>query len=752
MQDNKSQGLTAVKAVVRFMWHIVGGWEDLVGLGLLFAMLTVAVGNVQGADWISPQPSLITVLVLAMLLALIMVRSRLDLGTTVLIAVLTGIIVTVWQATNVVTVPETSSPLQHLNEAFSSLWQSIGTSAPNQGTIYFALFLTVMSWVLGYVLAWLLLRRRSVWPAVFLGFIVLLVNLDYLSKSSYGYFYLYLLCAVLFVGFVSFIKQQSVLRLSHNNIPGRVVLWFGVGVVILGVVLVGVIWAAPEINANQLQTLTDSKVRLTKTLDNLKINFFAPVKAKGAIIKSTDQGTLYFSTPPDLSTDVQFNVVATQAPSYWRVRRYDIYNSFGWSISPYTDSILGSGIALKASGSAAAPAVQTYAVIDKLKTDIVLVAGRFLSSNSPVLVHTANWGSAGADPNDVITSVTEPRIYKPDESYSVTVNVSTPSVAQLSGAGGQYPQSISAQYLQLPSNLPQNVRRISQNIVRGAPTPYNKVIAVRNYLQQFNYDVGGSSPSQGADEVESFLTVQKSGNCTNFATAAVVLLRSAGVPARLCTGYIPHLWNKDSGTFIVEARDYHAWPEVYFPGYGWVEFEVTPNSTPSITSSTDNAQNGSGSNSSSDNTFAIGGPSSDQPQPSESPAVLPAANSGLSFSPVIWVAIILGMLLIVWILISSWYSKKFGRKDYAVETWGKLCYFSSWLRLSPRPQQTAEEYGNYLTQVFPEQKQSINRLTQAFVNTRFSAHKDLAETEKELIRRSWRSMFWAIVRRRVTRV
>ena len=76
--------------------------------------------------------------------------------------------------------------------------------------------------------------------------------------------------------------------------------------------------------------------------------------------------------------------------------------------------------------------------------------------------------------------------------------------------------------------------------------------------------------------MEDFLLVQKSGNCTNFATAAVVLLRSAGVPARFCTGYIPHYVDKTANTFVVLAKDYHAWPEVYFPGYGWIEFEVTP--------------------------------------------------------------------------------------------------------------------------------------------------------------------------------
>jgi transglutaminase-like putative cysteine protease len=78
------------------------------------------------------------------------------------------------------------------------------------------------------------------------------------------------------------------------------------------------------------------------------------------------------------------------------------------------------------------------------------------------------------------------------------------------------------------------------------------------------------------------------------------MLRSIGIPARLATGYIPRTWDKKNGEFIVQARDYHAWPEVYFPSYGWVEFEVTPGLATQIDTADAGIENSSNSSGNSD--------------------------------------------------------------------------------------------------------------------------------------------------------
>jgi transglutaminase-like putative cysteine protease len=108
-----------------------------------------------------------------------------------------------------------------------------------------------------------------------------------------------------------------------------------------------------------------------------------------------------------------------------------------------------------------------------------------------------------------------------------------------------------------------------------AQTDYDKAMAIKRYLAGISYIEAGTSPPSGVDGVDYFLATARTGNCTNFASAMVVMLRSAGVPARFATGYIVRELSDNGKMAVVRAKDYHAWPEVYFPGYGWVEFEPT---------------------------------------------------------------------------------------------------------------------------------------------------------------------------------
>ncbi|MBK8780899.1 MAG: transglutaminase domain-containing protein [Anaerolineales bacterium] len=72
----------------------------------------------------------------------------------------------------------------------------------------------------------------------------------------------------------------------------------------------------------------------------------------------------------------------------------------------------------------------------------------------------------------------------------------------------------------------------------------------------------------------------KQGFCNYYASAEVLMLRSIGIPARLAVGFAQGEPNLQNTFFTVREKDAHAWPEVYFPGYGWIEFEPTGNQDP----------------------------------------------------------------------------------------------------------------------------------------------------------------------------
>lgn len=79
----------------------------------------------------------------------------------------------------------------------------------------------------------------------------------------------------------------------------------------------------------------------------------------------------------------------------------------------------------------------------------------------------------------------------------------------------------------------------------------------------------------GRDSVDDFLFHTREGFCEHYASAFTVLMRAAGVPARVVTGYLGGYWNKLGDYLLVRQADAHAWAEVWLSGKGWVRFDPT---------------------------------------------------------------------------------------------------------------------------------------------------------------------------------
>ena len=77
-----------------------------------------------------------------------------------------------------------------------------------------------------------------------------------------------------------------------------------------------------------------------------------------------------------------------------------------------------------------------------------------------------------------------------------------------------------------------------------------------------------------------FLYEDKRGYCQQFSGAMALMLRMAGIPARVAAGFSPGSYNKDTGEYRVRDLDAHSWVEVWFTGIGWVPFDPTPARSP----------------------------------------------------------------------------------------------------------------------------------------------------------------------------
>ncbi len=112
--------------------------------------------------------------------------------------------------------------------------------------------------------------------------------------------------------------------------------------------------------------------------------------------------------------------------------------------------------------------------------------------------------------------------------------------------------------------------------VAGTDSPYTKAVRIETYLRNsYPYTLEVPAPPKGRDVVDYFLFEAPGGFCSYYASAMTVLLRAAGVPSRLVTGYAMDEYESTLNAYHVTAADAHAWVEVYFTEFGWVEFEPT---------------------------------------------------------------------------------------------------------------------------------------------------------------------------------
>jgi transglutaminase-like putative cysteine protease len=162
-------------------------------------------------------------------------------------------------------------------------------------------------------------------------------------------------------------------------------------------------------------------------------------------------------------------------------------------------------------------------------------------------------------------------------TYRVTANEPQPSPALLEDAA-PLPSSdeIQARFTTLPPLNP-SIMELVRRLTGDATTPYDRVRAVLDYLTDrsngFIYSLS-TAPGTSGDDLVDFLRLKR-GYCEQYAGAMAVLVRAAGVPARVALGYTPGTPQPD-GTRLISSDDAHAWVEVYFADLGWVPFDPTP--------------------------------------------------------------------------------------------------------------------------------------------------------------------------------
>jgi transglutaminase-like putative cysteine protease len=222
------------------------------------------------------------------------------------------------------------------------------------------------------------------------------------------------------------------------------------------------------------------------------------------------------------------------------------------------------------------------AVLDKTQAHFVFNTGDSTFSllyapSQPIWVSRAGltFNQPAETGGDVIAWHAYPAL-RSGETYQVDALLSNPNLQQLREAGTEYPDWITAKYLQLPAGFSPRIQQLAQEITADAETPFDKAAAITSYLRNnIEYAATLPNPPRNSDKLEWILFDYKKGFCVYYASAEVTMLRSIGIPARMAVGFAQG--EREGNDYVVRKLNAHAWPEVYFPGIGWVEFEPTGN-------------------------------------------------------------------------------------------------------------------------------------------------------------------------------
>ena len=372
------------------------------------------------------------------------------------------------------------------------------------------------------------------------------------------------------------------------------------------------------------------------------------------------------------------------------------------------------------------------------------------------------------------TALLGQRLLVPPRQYSTVGSISTAGADTLRRTGEDYPASITDRYLQLPHDFPETVKGLARELTQDEDNPYDMAEAIRRYLLSLTYSLNVEIPPPGQDWVEHFLLVHRKGYCQNYASAMITMLRSLGIPARLAVGFAPGVWDQSREVWEVQARHYHAWPEVYFPDYGWIEFEPTPADVqPSLeymgfrpqgdlvtTSPIPDAcidiilagEICEDMEASADNLEDI---FEDLVPPEDDPSDLAGSDGGggnILASPWLYVIVGLVLALVVPVGTVSYIRRGLLHLGYPTYTYALMCFMGRLAGVGLRSQDTPWEYSSRLGQAFPEHAETITHITRSFVNTRYGPFKGGPTDETEGLNLSWPGLRSALLRHALQRL
>ncbi len=720
-------------------------WEDVLTLAIVLIVFLSVVGSIDRADWVDEMPSLYPVAFLGLFLGLALARSR---APEALAHVLSLVVGGAAVLATLLSVLPGDSPQARVHELTFRMgeWLSAAFGGGiSTDPLPFIVIVVLSTWLAAYVSAWSIFRWRNAWLGLIPGGVALLINISYLPGQFSFAFVFFLFGAILLVMRMNVVGKMEEWRREGSPHPEflsvsslSITFW-------VALLLLGAAWLIPVSEGSG--PLAGAWERITGPVTSRVLEWsrlFASIDSKKPVSVHSFGSTLPFQGSVSLGVERVMTVevpggssAGLEGPGYLRAQSYEIYTPYGWKLGSREERGVEAGGVAGGEGELS-PGRGAAAV----KIEVSAHRHVIFSLGQPLSVDVPFEEEASASRSDVAALRPTESLGK-GERYTSLGTVSEASVEELRAAGSDYPSAIKTVYLQLPDDLPASVSGLARDLTQYENNPYDRARVIEGYLRTYPIDYEVPVTPVGRDSVDYFLFDLRRGYFDYHASAMVMLLRSIGIPARLAVGYVLDEKEREVGgaTYVVSEQSAFAWPEVYFPGLGWIDFNPTPSQPPIVrpgeeVAAPEEADQGGMTGAPADIPFGLGGiPLADGGE------VEVAAEGGGSRAPFVVLGTLLGLATLLAAsaatLRLAW-QRGLGGLDYASQTWEKTVRLASWAKIGPRPQETPREFARSLGRELSDDP-GLGLLAESYVRARFG-RKPTEAAERARLETLWRRL------------
>ena len=729
------------------------GWLILF---LVVAMAVSPAAAIRWADWVPGLWVLQVISFLAVIAGVLLAKSQFSSGNALMMSLVYGIF-TVGFFTGILLPQELpwheripqmiGRQLQWIAKAANVILDPDAADTSRDGLI-FIMQTGFILWLIGYTASWYTFRQLRIWRAILPSAIMLLITVtNYYGPHSIGVVLVVFLILMLLyiVSSHYFIREQNWLRtrVVYNRDTRLGFLQTGFLIALLVTPLAWLMPSAPAGGAlrAQIGPLDTTWQRIQDGWSQL----FASLKAYGGEYSDPYGSTLSLGGPRQIESTPIMDL-ETISGRYLRGIVYDEFTGGGWVNTEKNELVVPPDNPL------VTPRYSQRVPITATVTTYLANSGLIYTPHQPqgtdrqAKVKVVELGDGSYD---IISTLSRFVLYE-GQTYVSWGTASKALDKTLRQAGTSYPQWVQERYLQLPPDVSSRVVELAAAITAPHETPFDKAEALTNWLRNnLTYNEAVAAPPIDKDPLEYLLFESKEGYCNYYASALAVMLRSQGIPARIVAGYTQGNWLEDLGIYRVYSDNAHAWVEVFFPRYGWVEFEATT-SQPAIIRSAD-----AGADSAEDLGLLNDRiPFEEEPDQFDRPGMREGdpeddsagiENEG-SLSPGLIIgglALLMAIIAAVAFFISD--RRRTINLSVVASIYDRMSRLAQWIGAQLLPTQTPYERATVLGNTAPDGAASIDVITDLYVEERFGQVTEGTYAERATT--AWRELLPSMLRR-----